>query len=167
MKHKVARIKGLGFVLWHARHEFYHILLGLVWSWFLREQWGEFNVKWVWLAVFGSLLPDVDHLLFFFGYGREHDYTKHIIELLRKHEWRKFVVYVEHGHKYQTGLSYHNYYIVLVFLSIGVLSSFFDWQSGVVFFGAIVIHYIFDIFDDLMMLGEVNANWTRWGREKK
>src|SRR5574341_1266502 len=60
MRRSVARIKGLGFVFWHARHEFFHVLIGLVWAWVLREVWGQFNPRWFWLSAFGSLLPYAD-----------------------------------------------------------------------------------------------------------
>ena len=67
MRRSVARIKGLGFILWQTRHMVYHVMLGLLWAWFLRERWGEFNPKWIAMAVVGSLLPDLDHLNYFFG----------------------------------------------------------------------------------------------------
>ena len=37
---------------------------------------------------------------------------------------------------------------------------------SVILFGAMIIHYIFDIADDLLSLGYINSNWKRWGRDK-
>lgn len=165
MHRPIARIRGLGFLIWHTRHEFYHILLGLVWAWFLRERWGQFNARWVWLSVFGSLLPDADHIIYFITYGRKDFYTKQVRFFLRNHEWRNLWVFIENGHKFNTSLSAHNYYIVSMLLISSAVSSIVDWQAGVILFGAMLIHYFFDIVDDVFILGRVNPNWRRWGRE--
>ncbi len=167
MRREFARIKGLGFIIWHARHEFYHMLLGLLWAWFLRERWNEFNPKWIWLALFGSLLPDADHLIYFFTYGKRDWYSKEVKSFLKNKEWRSLTTFLESGHKFQTNLASHNYYFVGALLGLSLLSSLYDWQVGIILFGAMVIHYVFDIADDLLMLGHVNSNWTRWGRSKK
>ena len=166
MRRSVARLKGLAFIIWHARHEFYHILLGLLWAWFLRERWNEFNQRWIWIALFGSLLPDIDHFYYFFTYGRSESYTRTIRTFLQKKQWRALTVFIEHGHKYQTNLSSHNYYFMAGLIGLSLLSSFIDWQVGVILFGAMVIHYLFDIADDLIILGTINPSWKRWGRGK-
>lgn len=167
MRIGLAKLRGLGFILWHARHMGYHILLGLAWAWFLRERWGQFNPKWVWTAIIGSILPDIDHFFYFFGYGKNDIYTHKMFELLKTKQWRNLTVFVESGHKHNTNLSTHNIYIMAVFLLCSLLSSFVDWEVGVLLFGAIVSHYGFDIFDDLVQLGHMNANWKRWGSGKR
>jgi hypothetical protein len=167
MKRSLARVRGLGFIIWHSRHELYHVLLGLIWAWFLREKWGLFNPKWIWISIFGSLLPDADHLVFFLTYGKRSNYTKQIVDFLKTKQWRTVAVFIEKGHKDNTNLYSHNYYTVAMVILIGFIASFYDWQSGVVFFGSIAIHYFFDIFDDLAQLGGINENWTRWGRPKR
>lgn len=164
MRPTVTRIKGLGFVLWHARHELYHILLGLVWAWALREMWGEFNIRFIILAVVGSLAPDLDHLVYFWGYGKHDDYTIQIKNLLQSRQWRALTVFIEEGHKKNTNLSSHNLYFMLILLGLGLASSLYSWEVGVIVFGAMLIHYSFDIGDDMLRLGAVNPNWRRWGR---
>lgn len=167
MRHPISHIKGLGFILWHSRHEFYHVMTGLLWAWFLRELWGEFNPRWIWLAVFGSLLPDIEHFLYFTTYGKNATYTRQIIDFLKTRQWRNLTVFIETGHKYNTNLSWHNYYFMAFIFLLSLLSSLIEWQAGVILFGAILIHYIFDIVDDLIQLGEINDNWRRWGRKRK
>ncbi|MBI3559559.1 hypothetical protein HY087_00330 [Candidatus Gottesmanbacteria bacterium] len=157
-------MKGAGFIVWHARHEFYHILLGLAWAWFLRERWNEFNPRWVWWSLFASLLPDADHLLYFFIYGKKDTYSRQVRIFLKGGEWRNLAVFMENGHKNQTGLASHNYYIMSVLLGSALSSSLVEWRLGVILFGAMFIHYVFDIIDDLLMLGRINDNWKRWGR---
>jgi hypothetical protein len=160
-------MKGLGYILWHARHEFYHILLGLLWVWILRERWGQFHVTWIALALVGSLLPDVDHLVYWFGYGKNDHYTVQIKKFFKARQWRDLMLFIEKGHKGVTTLSSHNLYVTAILLVSGLLSSFYSWRGGVILAGAMFIHYAFDIADDLVQLGAMNANWKRWGRGVK
>lgn len=164
MVRPIARIRGVGYVLWQTRHMAYHVFVGLLWAWFLRERWGQFNAKWVWTAVIGSLLPDIDHVNYFLGYGRHDSYTKQILSYLKNREWRSLAYFVATGHKYNTNLSYHNVYVVGILLLLSLLSSRIDWEVGVVLFGAMILHYLFDIADDVVQLGAINPNWKRWGR---
>lgn len=166
MRRSVAKLRGLGFIAWHSRHEFYHVLLGLLWAWFLRERWNQFNPRWIYLSVFASLLPDADHLLYFFTWGKRESYAYQALSYLRKHQWRNLFVFLENGHKNQTNLASHNYYFMAILLGSALFSSFYEWRVGIILFGAMLIHYIFDITDDLFMLGGINSNWRRWGRNK-
>lgn len=160
-------IKGAGFILWQARHMGYHVLIGLVWAWILRELWGQFNLRWIATAVVGSLLPDIDHLNYFFRYGKNDSYTKQIIDYLKNRQWRMLAYYIATGHKFNTNLSYHNFYIVIILFAAALLASRFDWEVGVVLLGAMVLHYLFDIVDDIVQLGAVNPNWKRWGKPQR
>ena len=164
MKRRFARVRGLGFILWHSRHEFYHVLIGLVWAWFLREWWNEFNGKWIAVSIFGSLLPDADHLYYFFSYGRRTKYTSQIKQFLKSRQWRNLTVFIENGHKHNTNLSLHNIYIIFLLLAGSLASQLYDFRIGVILFGAMVFHYVFDILDDIIHLGAINPNWMRWGR---
>lgn len=167
MRRSVRRIKGLGFILWHTRHEFYHILLGLVWAWVLREWWHEFSVRWIWWSIAGSLLPDVDHILYSFLYGRKDMYAREIKSLLFSRQWRDLTTFVETGHKSNTSLATHNIFFVLLLFTLAAISSFVEWRLGVILFGAMVIHYLFDIVDDILLLGKPNPNWKRIRRIKE
>jgi hypothetical protein len=166
MRYSLARIKGIGFVLWHARHEFYHMLLGVAWAWFLRERWAEFNWSWLLLAIFGSLLPDSEHFLYFWTFGRKDEYSRQVKAFLKQREWRFLTIFIETGHKYNTDLAFHNIYVMLFLLVMTSVCFFFGSRIWVVLFGAMIIHYLFDIFDDIATLGYVNPNWKRWGRIK-
>ncbi|MFH0750122.1 MAG: metal-dependent hydrolase [Candidatus Gottesmanbacteria bacterium] len=163
MRRSIARIKGLGYIFWHARHMVYHVLLGLVWASFLREAWGEFSWYRLFLALFGSLIPDIEHLIYFFANGRGDEYSKQVKEFLRAKEWRVLTSFVEQGHKYNTNLSYHNVYFVAFLLILMIVCFMANWEAWIVVLGAMVIHYLFDIFDDYRILGYLNSNWKRWG----
>ncbi|HUD19930.1 MAG TPA: hypothetical protein VMR81_05820 [Patescibacteria group bacterium] len=167
LRRSVARIRGMGFILWQARHEFYHVLLGLMWAWVMREQWQEFNVKWIWTAIFGSLLPDADHFVYWLTYGKRDPYTKAIFTFLKNKEWRILVKFIARGHKYNTNLTFHNYYVVALLFTGCVIAYMYDSRFWVILFGAMLTHYAYDIFEDVLILGHVNPNWKRLGRSKK
>lgn len=167
MEFATAKIRGMGFILWQARHMAYHVMLGLLWVWFLRERWGELNSSWIFIGAIGSIIPDVDHLQYFLTYGKNDSYTKQIMGFIRRGQWRMLFQFIATGHKHNTNLSYHNIYIAILFVLGALVASFVDWQSGVVLFGAIVSHFVFDMADDAVQLGGLNPNWYRWGRPKK
>lgn len=167
MKRAFWKMKGIGFIAWNGRHYMYHLLVGLVWAWFLRERWNEFNTRYISYALIGSLLPDLDHLLYFLYYGKRETYTQSVLGYIKSHQWRNLTLFLKNGHKYNTNLSYHNIYTVAFFLILSYISSFIEWRVGVVLFGAMMLHYIFDIIDDFLVLGYVNSNWKRWGRGER
>lgn len=167
MEFAAAKIRGVGFILWQARHMAYHVMLALLWVWFLRELWGVLNVWWIIVAAVGSVLPDVDHLRYFLTYGRKDAYSKQVFSYIKKGEWRRLFQFVSTGHKHNTSLEFHNVYVMGLFMVSAMAAASVDWQMGVVLFGAISSHYIFDMADDVVLLGQLNRNWTRWGRPMK
>lgn len=167
MQKAIQKAVGLGYIVWQSRHMVYHIMIGLLWAWFLRELWGEFNSKWIWTAVIGSVLPDSEHIIYFLGYGRKDAYAKEVIALMKNHHWRKLFQFIAVGHKHNTSLAYHNIFTVFGLAVFSYICALVDWQVGVVLFGAMVSHYLFDIADDLFQLGHLNPNWKRWGRPRK
>ncbi len=166
MRRSVARLRGLGFILWHTRHYFYHILLGLVVAWYFRELWHRFSTRIITVSLIGSVIPDLDHLIYFVTYGKKDWYTKQIRTFLRDHEWRTLWVFVAKGHKYNTDLLTHNYFFMAFLFAVATLSFFFDWKTSVVLFSSMLTHYLFDVFDDLVTLGYINPNWKRLGKPR-
>jgi len=144
-----------------------HVFLGLMWAWFLRELWHELNAKWIITAAIGSVLPDVDHLLYYTTYGKRELYTKVIVKLIKYHMWRLLVRFVEWGHKYNVNLLFHNFYVMAALVALTVISYLGNWRFGVILLGAMVTHFVFDAFEDLLLLGRFNPNWMRWGRGKR
>lgn len=161
------RIRGMGFVLWQARHMAYHVMLALLWVWFLREMWGELQQWWIVVAAAGSVLPDVEHLQYFLTYGRKDAYTKQVFSYAKKRDWGALFRYIATGHKYNTSLQFHNVYVLGLFMVSTMASASVEWPIGVIFFGAMSSHYIFDMADDVVQLGHLNRNWTRWGGPKR
>lgn len=167
MKQSIAKLKGLGYIIWHARHMLYHLLIGLVWAWFIREMWDVFSWKITLLAIFGSFFPDVEHLVYFLISGRKDEYSKQVKAFFKAKEWRVLTSFIETGHKYNTNLSYHNVYFVVFLLILAIFCFLVDWEAWMTVLGAMVLHYLFDIADDYRTLGYLNDNWKRWGSKKK
>ncbi len=167
IRRSVAKVKSVAWLVWHTKHEITHILLGLAWAWFLRELWGQFNPRWIWLSLFASLAPDLDHVIYFYTYGRHDPYSKIIRYYLRHFQLRNLWVTIENGHKQLTSLATHNLFTIGFLLIISTVSYFYEWQTAVILFGAMLLHYAFDILDDLVILGSLNPNWKRIGRGKK
>jgi hypothetical protein len=164
MRKSLVRIKGVGFLVWHGRHYLFHILYGLMWAWFLREIRHEFNTRWIVAAVTGSVIPDLDHMLYFTTYGKRDPYTRSIVKFLKTHQWRVLIRYIETGHKNQVSLTFHNFYSTAVVLGLTILSFVMGWHFWTFLFGAMVTHYVFDVVDDWLQLGRLNPNWRRLGR---
>lgn len=163
----VRPLKSLSRLVWYARHEFTHVLIGLVYAWFLREIWGEFNLRQILWSVFGSLLPDVDHFIYIFFYGRRDVYSLQVKQFLREGNLATLFSFLSRGHKENTNLWSHNVYIISFLLTAVFFSSRLDWQVGTILFGAMVLHFVFDIVDDLLILHSLNPNWKRWGRGRR
>lgn len=164
MGRNIARVKGIGYILWHGKHMVVHVLLGIAWVWMLTGLWDEFQFRWITLAAFGSLVPDIDHFLYFFTYGRKDPYTRTVVTYFKDHKWRVLTTFLERGHKHNTHLTFHNIYTIAVCSGVVWIASFLDWRAGAVFFGAVVSHFCFDIAEDMLLLGRMNPNWMRWGR---
>ena len=151
-------------VVWYSRHELYHVLIGIVYAWFLREAWGVFQWHQVLWSIFGSLLPDVDHLIFFFFYGRNDAYSLKAKSLLKHGGLSQLIPFLAREHKHNTNLWSHNVFVISFLFVSAYASSLYDWKLGLVLFGAMILHYLFDITEDLILLRALNPNWKRWGR---
>lgn len=157
--------------VWIARHMGYHVLIGVVYAWVLRELWQEFNAYYIVLAVFGSVIMDADHVLYWFVYGRKDPYARQIKEFLKQGKIRTVITFTSDNHKSNTDLLSHNIYVICFFLFLSGLSFFKDLETGVVLFGSMALHLVFDAIDDVLILGEMNKNWKNprwkwWGKRK-
>ncbi len=143
------------------KHYSGHVMVGLVWAWVLREIWQEFVPHRFLLAIIGSLIIDLDHFLQALVYGRKDWYGRGIRQFLKKGQVRNLWIFIRENHKHNTGLVTHNIYFLGFFLVLAIACFITDRNSGVVFFGAMVLHLIVDILDDIWVLGRINENWKR------
>lgn len=166
-----ARTRSTFIFFWNSAHEIMHLFLGFLFYYFIVGYFfPDFkNDKGLlFLALFGSLLPDVDHFFYLFFYGRKKTYTILLKNVLREDGWRAMVKFFRKNHKEQTGLISHN---LLTIITLGILTYFSLTDSRVRTFtllGAMMTHFLMDIADDWIYLGGLNPNWyLRFGRDAK
>lgn len=165
--HVYMRLKRVGKIIWHTKHELFHIVLGVSWMLVLNVHWQQMTYMWILLAVIGSLIPDIDHLIYFFTYGKKDQYTKDVFSFIRRKQWRGLVMFLEAGHKHNTNLAFHNIYVVMALISSTYIVYTHEYRVGTILLGAMVTHFLFDIAEDVILLGSINKNWMRFGRPKK
>jgi len=151
-------------------HPLVHVLLGLACAFTVIHFIPGANIlKLIAVGVLGNLIPDVDHLLYFFLYGRKSEYAKIFKSHLKLREFRMALRFIKDNHKNNTGVYSHN------ILSL-MLSIFLAWYLGesrdragfYVFFMSWSTHYIFDMFEDVLFFKKLNTNWfMRFNRVKK
>src|SRR3989344_185427 len=165
MRKVAPRLKGVVKMVWHSKHMIVHVLLGLRWATFLLGR-GDITFHWVAIATFGSLLPDIEHIMYFLTYGRHDEYTQQLFRLLKSRQWTCAFRYCETGHKTNTKLYYHNFYTVGFLILLCVISLMVDLFSFGLLIGSMVSHYLFDAAEDMALMGRLNPNWKRWGKPR-
>lgn len=123
---------------------------------------GEWTDLPVWqmlpLAVIGSLLPDLDHVVFWFTYGRKTDYSRQVKFYLKTVGLKRAASFCAVNHKSLQGLYSHTWYGVLLVM-VGAVGSLKYWPHLSVLFWSMVGHFAFDMVEDVLLLGGLNSNW--------
>ncbi len=143
-----------------AFHLLVHVLIGVTAAIIFYEISGNaLLIKLMVVAIIGSVLPDIDHLLYYFVYGRKTEYALQVKNFLRNKQIKKYVSFCIDNHKKNTGLYSHNIISVLITLSISLWAINQEREYTTMFFIAWSLHYIFDIFEDVIFLKKLNPNW--------
>lgn len=135
-----------------------HVLLamsvGVVFNMYSQE-----NLSFKFLLFLGLLgvLPDIEHALFFFWYGRGHSYSKDVRYMLRSRNFYSCASYCKKNHKRLTSLYLHNGLVLLILVTLGIYYVHNHVLSASFF--ALASHYLFDVFEDVLINGKVNSNW--------
>src|SRR5689334_5476636 len=145
---KVARVATS--TLWHGKHELTHLLMGLFWLMFLSHLDPEVTKKFIPLALIGSLFPDLEHLIFHFITNRNNPYSKDVKQFLRKRQLLALTKYLEENHKTESYLPLHNIFVVAIVIVATMVAFWNGEEATVVFLGAIALHYVFDMADDII-----------------
>ncbi len=144
-----------------AYHIQIHLLIGILCGFFIHEIYPESSLlRLLLLGLLASLLPDMDHLFYIFWYGRRSEYAKEIKKFLKATEVRNALRFMKFNHKMNTGLYSHNLVAVFVaFLLFWYLGEKHDSASLSVFFISWALHYVYDIFEDIIFFKKPNSNW--------
>jgi len=120
------------------------------------------------LGVIGSLLPDIDHLLYIYIYARKTEYARLLRIRIKNRELRELFRFASANHKLNTKIYSHNLLTVLITV---IFFSYFafaqDNYNAAAFTLGMISHYFYDIFEDWLLLGRINPNWfLLFGRQK-
>lgn len=157
-------MKSVGYILWHAKHEITHVILGILWAWYLSGWWGAWHIMWFIAGGIAGLLPDADHIYYFVMYGRNDPYSQTVRVLWKKKRWMELVLTLQQGHKKNTHLMLHNFFTILLLLFCLWVVLLNNMRLLVILIGALLSHFLFDVVEDVVLLKKINANWFRWGR---
>jgi hypothetical protein len=141
-------------------HEYVHFTFGLFSYVVVQSLFPHVSaVPLILIALLSSILPDIDHLFYIFIYGRKHDYSKKIHLHLRERHLSQAIDFCRVNHKSNHAIKSHN----LITPLLAFITFYFSATSGhplwAVFFLAICSHFVFDILEDLLVLGRLNPNW--------
>lgn len=138
-------------------HEYVHLAFSL-----LALALGTFvfslEISWTLLlvAIIAGYLPDVDHLLFMFFYGRHTRYAQNVLAFVKKGNLGQALEYCRVNHKSNNFIISHNLLTptLTIVLSIVAANPYLK-----IFFLSFSFHFIFDILEDFLALGRLNPNW--------
>jgi hypothetical protein len=140
-------------------HMFIHVFLGfVVYVIFLNKVMDPISLMVV--CVIGSVIADLDHIIYYFTYGRNSDYSKIAKGFLCSFQFKAWAKFCKENHKSITSLYSHNILVPITFL---ILTPIF-FSNGYILCAAFCLsfsfHFIFDLLDDLLFFGRLNPNWV-------
>lgn len=152
--------------LWSEKnHGWIHFALGSCVGVLFSGMYGYYLPFLFLVAVIGAFLPDIDHLVYLFTYGKDSNYSIEARQILFQSGFAKYIEYCKENHKNNTGIVSHN--MLTVFLMI-FLALYFQGIGNVILmtlFWSMSFHFIFDMSEDLIFFGKLNGNW--WLRFNK
>lgn len=147
----------------HRYHHVFHLIIGIVtglaYSHSLQlNNWRLYCVA----GAFASLLPDLEHLAYFFWFGKNSSYSKTIKTHLKKAEFLSAIKHCANNHKTITELPLHNALIPILFFFASTM-----FHRKLYYFMTIVninlaLHYFYDLAEDLILLKKINSNWFKF-----
>ena len=141
-------------------HILIHILFGIMAALIVSKQFDNENlVLLLIMGFFGNTLPDIDHIIYFFTYGRDSEYSQIIKLFIKERHFREIKNFLRDNHKYLTGLYSHT----LISPVISIFLTYFFFKKGLIypatFFFSVSIHFMYDILEDILFFGKLNPNW--------
>jgi hypothetical protein len=147
-----------------AQHGYFHLMFGCL-AFIVGYLWepvyfSQHPLQLAALCLLGTFIPDIDHLLYYYGYGRKKDYAIMCRAYLRKRDFKGFFKYVKGNHKQNTGIYSHNFGSVFLaaFFTLYELNKRDNIYMST-FFLAWTFHYVFDILEDFLFFKRPNKNW--------
>src|SRR5258708_856632 len=116
------------------QHTATHVAIGIIYVLILKNTWHTISNTPIFLAAFGSILIDLDHVFYIFTYGRREWYAIESRKFMRQGQFKNLAYFLRTHHKHNTGLATHNVYYLAFFLLLSLLSFKLGWETGIVLF---------------------------------
>lgn len=143
------------------KHEAVHVGIGLTWFGFVRSSLGEIPLWYALIAMFASLLPDMEHAYYLFiSKQKNSQYSSVMKKLFYERRFIELCQYAEKQHKKQVFLRFHHLGVVILFTILTIWSFQKEHQFLSLLYGSVLSHYLFDIIDDIFYLRKLNPNWV-------
>ncbi len=143
-----------------AYHIFIHVLFGFLCALTVSKHYTQENLfSLLLLGFLGNIIPDIDHVIYYFTYGRDSEYSKIIKIFVKERDFKDIKNFLRDNHKYLTGLYSHT--LVSFFLSVFLVIFFFKKESIYLgtFFLSVTVHFLYDMLEDLLFFKKLNPNW--------
>lgn len=142
-------------------HMHVHAALGVICALSMRDSLPSHSIFFlIFVGIMGNLLPDLDHLFYFFIYGRRSEYSKQVRLFLRSKEIRNMLRFWRSNHKMNNGLITHNLLTPVVsFILFKIFQDKVPATSLSLFFLSFTVHFVYDVTEDLLVLKKLNPNW--------
>jgi membrane-bound metal-dependent hydrolase YbcI (DUF457 family) len=144
---------------WHMS---IHIIFGLVVGYLFTQLDTEVNlIVALAIGVVGSLIPDLDHFLFIFVYGKDTQYARYLKDCIRRFDYKNASAFAKQNHKSNHYILSHNIVAPILSIMSGIFSTtVLDSNYWGILWFAIFTHFLFDILEDLLHHNKLNPNWT-------
>ncbi len=111
-------------------------------------------------ASLGAILPDLDHFVFFYLYGRQTDYARLARKYISNGQLKKFIKFAKTNHKKNFSVYSHNIFTIIALLLISLSLKSTEHFYITVFLLSCAFHYTLDIVEDIFYFGKINPNWV-------
>jgi len=142
-------------------HEYVHQLFGLFAFTISAALFPDYPVIYLLLvAIVASILPDIDHIFYFYIYGRRQKYATTVRSFVSKRQYHQALEYCRIHHKENYSIISHN---LLTPILLIILANYFYHSFQPLFFTFCLstsFHFVFDILEDLLVHGRLNPNWS-------
>lgn len=147
------------------KHALYHLTIGLAFFIIFSYITKDHSLKYFVLIIIGSYVLDIDHLAHHYLYRRKHHTAITFRKTRQKKGLAKALVATGHYHKERDRLLLHNLYflgiLIIFFFFVIILRS----MTMTALVGAMLAHMVFDILDDIAVLGHLD-NWV-WKKKSR
>ncbi len=138
-----------------------HTSLGVICALSIKELFPNYNI---WVLIFtgiaGNIIPDIDHLLNIFIYGRKTEYSKLVKKYLRSKELRNTFNFIKLNHKNNQSILSHNILTPIIsYFLFNYFQSLYPPSLFALFFLSFTCHFLYDFIEDILFFKKPNPNW--------